>query len=770
MRPNLRPSVALLALLATAPLSAQLTVDNSLTPLQLAESLVGDGVTVDNVVIDCPSGAFGAFNGVASGLGVDSGVILTSGSIFNAIGPNDASGEGTNNGAPGDPLLDGISSATTFDACKLEFDVTPIADTLLLRYVFGSEEYLEFVDAGFNDVFAFGISGPGITGTENIALIPGTAIPVSIDNVNDVDFPMFYVDNGDGFTAPFSTDPFYIQYDGYTAVLEARRNVVPCQTYRLRLAVADAGDGILDSGVFIEAGSLTSFGVELSSSTSVGFGFDNAVEGCVDGIITFTRTSVTSDTLTVSYGIGGTATPGADYLPVGGTIDILPDSASADLVISPFVDGLPEGIETVTVYLFSDCSSVPIDSVTIGIQDEILLDADAGSDTTICNGAPVLLTATGGLGYTWTPAAELDDPTSATPTANPTATTTFTVTTMLGTCVDSAQVTVDVAPPVPANADPDTELCVGESVSLSASGGVGYSWVPTASLDDPSSASPLATPPFSTLYTVTVTDANGCTGTDSARVTVRPLPEAIARPDTTSCPGREVLLASGGGGDGGLYSWSPATGLDDPNAQFPVYTVGSAAQTFTVTVTTAFGCSATANVTVDVTGYPVADAGEDTVVFLGESVTLSGSGGGSLFWLPPTGLSDPYSANPQAAPTQSGWYYLQVTNAFGCQSLDSVFLTVITDPIVEFPNAFSPNGDGANDLFAVIVRGPVDVDVYRIYNRWGEVVFEGRSPDDGWDGSFQGQPQETGTYVYVFSGRDPDGNAIERQGTLTLVR
>ena len=765
---SLPSCILVIAVLASnGLLQAQLVVDNSLTAEQLAESLVGDGVTVDNVVLNCPGGAFGSFVGIGSGLGVDSGVVLTSGTIFNAVGPNNEGGAGTDNGAPGDPQLDAISSASTFDACILEFDVVPLSDTLLFSYVFGSEEYLEFVDAGFNDVFAFGISGPGIIGTENIALIPGTTIPVAIDNVNDLDFPALYVDNGDGFTPPFSTDPFYIQYDGYTTVLDARRAVIPCNTYRLRLAIADAGDGILDSGVFIKAGSLTSFGVSLSSTTSVGFGFSNAVEGCVDGIITFTRANVTSDSLTVRFGIGGSATNGTDYAMLDSAITILPDSAGADLIISPFVDGLPEGTESVTIYLFSDCSNFPIDSVTLGIQDEILLDVTAGADTTICNAAPVLLTATGGLDYVWTPAASLDDPSSATPTATPTASTTYTVITTVGSCSDTAMVSINVAPPVPANADPDTEICVGESVSLSASGGVGYSWTPASSLDDPSSTSPLASPTFSTLYTVTVTDVNGCTGTDTAQIIVRPLPEAIARPDTISCPGRTVQLVAGGGT---MYSWSPTTGLDDPTAQFPIYTVGGTAQTFTVTVTNAFGCSETASITVDVEDFPIADAGTDTVVFLGESVTLNGSGDGSLFWIPPTGLSDPNSASPLASPTESGYYYVVVTSPIGCQSVDSVFLTVIFDPIVEFPNAFSPNGDGRNDLFSVIVRGPVSLEVYSIYNRWGEIVFSGISPEDGWDGTWKGDPQDVGTYVYHFAGTDPNGVRIERHGTLTLVR
>ena len=130
-------------------------------------------------------------------------------------------------------------------ALPIEFDLTVTSDTIRFNYSFGSEEYLEFVGS-FNDVFAFYISGPGIVGTDNMALIPGTATPVSINNVNDVDNPSYYNINGEGWDLPFSADDYYIQYDGFTTVLEAKHNVIPCETYHLKMAIADDLDWSLD--------------------------------------------------------------------------------------------------------------------------------------------------------------------------------------------------------------------------------------------------------------------------------------------------------------------------------------------------------------------------------------------------------------------------------------------------------------------------------------------------------------------------------------------
>ena len=159
-------------LLFTATTSfAQLEIDDSPTPLELAESLIGEGVSISGVTMDCPSGASGFFECLDCNVGIANGILLTSGDVYSANGPNNSGSTGTGHGAPGDADLNMIPGVVgTNDACVLEFDLTVTSDTIRFNYVFGSEEYIEYVNF-INDVFAFYISGPGIVGTENLALM-----------------------------------------------------------------------------------------------------------------------------------------------------------------------------------------------------------------------------------------------------------------------------------------------------------------------------------------------------------------------------------------------------------------------------------------------------------------------------------------------------------------------------------------------------------------------------------------------------------------------
>ncbi len=258
----------------TVEATAQLTVDSTQTPEYLVQNvLLGQGIAISNVTFNGQPGSLtntqcGQFNSTAANVGISSGVILATGNVQVAVGPNnvaDASLPIVGTGIVGDVDVDQSSGTTTYDAAILEFDFTPAGDTLLFEYVFGSEEYLEFVNTGFNDVFGFFLSGPGITGpytngAANIALVPGTSIPVSIDNVNDIVNSQFYLDNGTGISPPQNMDPTIIQFDGFTAVFTAKALVQSGQTYHIKLAVADAGDSAYDSGVFLSGGTFRSVG------------------------------------------------------------------------------------------------------------------------------------------------------------------------------------------------------------------------------------------------------------------------------------------------------------------------------------------------------------------------------------------------------------------------------------------------------------------------------------------------------------------------------
>ena len=285
--------LTIMLLLGCAGLFSQ-TTSNGLTvtgvhpqshpAVKVVHSIVGEGVKLAGFSTNQPetSEAFGTFSCANSSLGMNEGLIMTSGSVEAALGPNTSTGttgmlqigldttdlkSGTLNltldtsGSQRDPDLEKlVDGMPTYDACVIELDVVPYGDTLAYNYLFASEEYDEYVGTPYNDVFAFFISGPGIHGAKNIAVLPGTDTPVAINNVNDGN-PIL----GDSF--PSVNPTFYVrntsntslEYDGYTRLFQVRQAVVPGETYHLKLAISDVSDPILDSGVLIEAQSLMSY-------------------------------------------------------------------------------------------------------------------------------------------------------------------------------------------------------------------------------------------------------------------------------------------------------------------------------------------------------------------------------------------------------------------------------------------------------------------------------------------------------------------------------
>ncbi|MEZ4887607.1 MAG: choice-of-anchor L domain-containing protein [Chitinophagales bacterium] len=394
-------TISLLSLIFTLIFSAQslyaqLEVIGGQTPEQMIENFLGVGVEVDNVVINCPEVAYGTFNGVNSNIGIDNGILLTTGSIDNAVGPNNVSGAQTSNGAPGDLDLGAIVNQITFDACILEFDFVPASNTLTFTYVFGSEEYLEWVEADFNDVFAFFITGPNPSGSlydnRNIALLPGTDTPVSIDNVNDDLNSEFYVNNG---TGDFPIDPTTtVQYDGFTLPLMVEIELVPCETYHLKLAIADSGDEVWDSGVFLEAGSFNTDIVTVTASTSAGT--DTTVEGCLDGTFTFTSNFEITEDLVIDFTVSGTAESGSDYVAIPTSITIPAGQTSASIDITTIDDAILEGIENITIDfdLGTGCAGT-LQTATLFLSDPSIVGTVSVTSDRICGGGAIEATENG---------------------------------------------------------------------------------------------------------------------------------------------------------------------------------------------------------------------------------------------------------------------------------------------------------------------------------------------------------------------------------------
>jgi PKD repeat protein len=306
----------------------------------LTTLLFGSCVDVTNLTYTGSPDAIGYFSDPTAELdsAFTGGLLLTTGSVFNAPGPNNQTSAGSANGFPGDTDLNGlIPGYTTYDAAVIEFDFSSTSDTIIASdIVFASEEYPEWVGSSFNDVFGFYISGPGITGTQNLAVIPSTVDPISINSVNPTQNASYYVDNSNGIT---------YQYDGRTSVIQLRHAITPGQTYHFKIAIADAGDEIYDSGVLLKAGSFN------GNAQMPNANFTHTVNGLA---VNFINTSSNSTVYGWNFGDGNTS-----------------------MLTSPTHTYAAPGTYTVTLFASNVCySDTTSFTVTVGTTGISALDAN----------------------------------------------------------------------------------------------------------------------------------------------------------------------------------------------------------------------------------------------------------------------------------------------------------------------------------------------------------------------------------------------------------
>ena len=365
---------------------AQITISNA-NPYNNSNHLInnvllGGGVSANNVTYQGDPIQVGFFNAINSNLGIDSGVVLSTGDIID-LDPN---GFGSGNvpfSTNSDPDLLNIANSVPplinqpfnvsgiFDVATLEFDFIPNSDTLSFNYVFGSNEYLTWINSEYNDVFGFFISGPGISGpysspssfpngSINIANVPNSSppLPITISSVNNLLNSQYYIDNQ-------STFPQTISCNGFTTSFTAT-TVVQCgEIYHIRLALADGSDANLDSWVFLEAGSFSSNG-----SVSVSSGIANSdtllYEGCNAAYFTFDRPDASND-FVVYFDVGGTATPSLDYPEISDSLIIPAGQFSDTLFIYPNLDTISESTENVVLNVIYERCSGSFDTTTANI-------------------------------------------------------------------------------------------------------------------------------------------------------------------------------------------------------------------------------------------------------------------------------------------------------------------------------------------------------------------------------------------------------------------
>lgn len=877
-------------LLLPLSLEAQITITPSITAAALANKLAGPGVLILAPKLTCPSNANGTFKGVSS-LGFDSGIVLTTGTactggISIGAGGFASAFASTDNMAAGDAQLSALAGLPTFDACVLEFDFKPAGDTVKFNYVFGSEEYPGFTCTSFNDVFGFFISGPGYATPKNIALVPGTNIPVCINSVNcgptgsgmlssctmlgaGSPFCAYFVNNSSGTT---------ITYDGLTTKLTAIASVAPCDTYHLKIGIADGTDHVLDSGVFLEAGSLTSTGISVNpmgiNSNDTGAQF--CVRGCLPGKFVFTRTSGFSNSLTIHFLVAGTAINGSDYTKIADSV-ILGVNDTTGSVLIHALPVLPTGTKTIKLYVVSpyNCGGIPIilDSATLDIYDSFNVHINT-PDTAICQGQSVLIKTSGypSLNYSWSPAISLNCSTLMCPLASPSVTTTYVLTSsypVTGCAPSTSHLTVTVYNrPVP-YAGPDRQTtCLHVPLQLSATAmpaGVPYtySWSPATYLDNPNIANPIVSPgvAYDQEYYVTVSPpAQGCSTIDSFLLHVVPADFNLYSKDSLICypPGSFQINADGT--TEFTYRWIPATGVSNPNIINPVITpygdgtysltasypncpdvthtikytveqlfgdilitdsafcIGSpipipvvvtpenSDYTFSwyptdgivdpskieasffknepgvykyyLTVRNQLGCESTDSVVFR--PQPPIHIGVtpgETTITLGGQVQLNAinytpaAGNLRYEWIPNDGtLNNPGCSNPIAAPFETTTYTVVAMSVYGC--FDTATETIDVDFSNEcIPSAFTPNGDGRNDVFRLCNPDHQKLIQFTVFNRWGQVVYENHSdPSKGWDGFYNGVLQDVGVYNYMIIIAHPNGHNKMYKGDVTLIK
>jgi gliding motility-associated-like protein len=420
----------------------------------------------------------------------------------------------------------------------------------------------------------------------------------------------------------------------------------------------------------------------------------------------------------------------------------------------------------VTVINASGCSKN--DSVNIIVKSLPVI--AKSNDTSICINSQAQLLVNGGSSYSWTPALTLNNANIANPLASPPATTTYQVkVTNTDGCSENASIKVSVKAFPAISKSNDTTICKNTSVKLFVKGGSTYNWSPSATLDNSSGATPVASPTETTLYYLNVTDINSCVYYDSIKVSVRPDAVFSVSSDTSVCSKNSRQLNASGGN---TYLWSPALFLDNPNISNPVATPDSSI-TYSVSIKENT-CNESAVLFTKLIVLPSPDlqiTKSNDISCTFPSAHLNVYGGEDYKWVPTSGLNNTTISNPVATPLVSTVYTVTTKDVNGCINSDTISVKVDLNENRFFglPNSFTPNGDGLNDCFGVRYWGQIDKLEFSIYNRFGQKVFFTNNAANCWDGTFKGEPQNAGVFVYMIKAKTICGN-INKKGTVTLLR
>lgn len=389
-------------------------------------------------------------------------------------------------------------------------------------------------------------------------------------------------------------------------------------------------------------------------------------------------------------------------------------------------------------------------------------------DTLICSIDTLQLHAQGNGVFSWAPGPTITNVNSAGPLVFPKVTTTYQVQLNENGCISDDAVRVRVVDFVTLSAGPDSTICLTDTVRLRpVSDGLQYTWTPAATLSNANTKNPLAVPKTTTTYQV-LASIGKCNATDDITLKGVPYPFVNAGKDTVVCFDDTAQLH--GEIIASRFTWSPPTGLSNGNILDPI-AYPSRTTTYTLTAYDTLGCPKPGIDQVRVTVRPriIPSAGNDTAIVVNQPLQLSGSGAEFFRWSPPLGLNNTTISGPTAVLSDHMTYVMHTSTIEGCFAIDTVNVKVFkTLPDIFVPNAFAPNS--RNRLLRPVPVGISKLHYFRVYNRWGQLVFQTTDPGKGWDGTVSGKLQDGGTFVWMVQGTDYTGKVVTRKGTAVLIR
>jgi gliding motility-associated-like protein len=393
-------------------------------------------------------------------------------------------------------------------------------------------------------------------------------------------------------------------------------------------------------------------------------------------------------------------------------------------------------------------------------------------DTLICSIDTIQLKTSTIGNYVWSPNYNISSLSSANPLISPdTATKYYVSFSDADGCKNTDSVFVDVKPFATINLGNDTTVCSPDGFKMNTiSDALNFVWTPATYLSSSTIKNPIVTSSAPSITYTVVGNIGKCQSQDQITIKTAPTPIADAGKDTIICFGDPALLQATGGS---IYTWTPTQYLTASNIANPKVIGLPSATQFKVVVSDTLGCIKTSidSVIVSVDAIFQAYAGRDTSVVINEPVALNGTGGVTYLWQPATWLSNPTIANPIATPKENITYQLTAISKGGCKAMDEIQINVYKiAPGFYVPSGFTPNNDGNNDVIRPILMGMRSLKLFRIYNRWGQLLFTTSEKGKGWDGTFKGSQQDPGTFVWMAEGVTYLGENLKKQGTVVLLR